>query len=73
MEVGNTIWNIFSFWQLLPHLHGFWIIQRIPGQTDWTELWSDRSIASLIANAPELHFGQEVLHGDLQGLDSDLI
>jgi hypothetical protein len=37
-----------------------------------TELWSDRLIASLIENAPKLHFGQEVLHDDLQGLYSDL-
>jgi hypothetical protein len=35
-------------------------------------LWSDRLIASLIANAPELHFIQEVHHGDLQGFYSDL-
>jgi hypothetical protein len=35
-------------------------------------LWSDRLIASLIAIAPRLHFGQEVLHGDLQRLDYDL-
>jgi hypothetical protein len=42
------------------------------GPCDWAKLWSDRLISSLIANAPELHVGQEVLHGDLQGLDSDL-
>ncbi len=42
------------------------------GQIDLIELWSDRLIASLIANAPELHFEQEVLHGDLPGLHSDL-
>jgi hypothetical protein len=35
-------------------------------------LWSDRLIASLIANAPELHFGQEILHGDLKRFYSDL-
>jgi hypothetical protein len=36
------------------------------------ELWSDRLIGILIPNAPELHFGQRVLHGDLQRLDYDL-
>jgi hypothetical protein len=36
------------------------------------ELWSDRLIESLISNAPELHFGQELLHGDLQILYYDL-
>jgi hypothetical protein len=35
-------------------------------------LWSDRLLAHLIAIAPELHFGQEVFHGDLQRLDYDL-
>jgi hypothetical protein len=37
-----------------------------------TEFWSDRLLATLIANATELHFGQEVLHGNLQRLDYDL-
>jgi hypothetical protein len=36
------------------------------------ELWSDRLIAILIANPSKLHFGQEVLHSNLQGLDYDL-
>jgi hypothetical protein len=35
-------------------------------------LWSDRLLVHLIAIAPELHFGQEVFHGDLQGLYYDL-
>jgi hypothetical protein len=35
-------------------------------------LWSDRPIEILIANPSKLHFGQEVLHGDLQRLDYDL-
>jgi hypothetical protein len=36
------------------------------------ELWSDRLIEVLILNPSKLHFGQEVLHGDLQRLDYDL-
>jgi hypothetical protein len=36
------------------------------------ELWSDRLIGILISNAPELHFGQRVIHGDLQRLNYDL-
>jgi hypothetical protein len=36
------------------------------------ELWSDKLIAILIANPSKLHFGQEVLHGDLQELDYDM-
>jgi hypothetical protein len=38
------------------------------GKTDLTELWSDR----LIANATELHFGQELFPDDLWILDYDL-
>jgi hypothetical protein len=36
------------------------------------ELWSDRLIEILIPNPFMLHFGQEVLHGDLQILYYDL-
>jgi hypothetical protein len=36
------------------------------------ELWSDRLIKILIPNAPELHFGQRLFHGDLQRLYYDL-
>jgi hypothetical protein len=36
------------------------------------ELLSNRLIEILIANQSRLHFGQEVLHGDLQGLEYDL-
>jgi hypothetical protein len=36
------------------------------------ELWSDRLIEILIPNAPEFHFGQGLLYGDLQILDYDL-
>ncbi len=36
------------------------------------ELWSDRLLEILIANPSKLHFGQEVIHGDLQGLYYDL-
>jgi hypothetical protein len=36
------------------------------------ELWSDWLIEILIANPSMLHFGQEVLHCDVQGLDYEL-
>jgi hypothetical protein len=36
------------------------------------ELWLDRLIKILIANPSKLHFAQEVLHCDLQGLYYDL-
>jgi hypothetical protein len=41
-------------------------------KTDLNELWSGRLIEILIANPSKLHFGQEVLHGDIQRLDYDL-
>jgi hypothetical protein len=37
-----------------------------------TGLWSDKLIATLMENARELHFGQEVLHSDLKRLGYDL-
>jgi hypothetical protein len=37
-------------------------------KTDLTELWSDRLIETLVANSSKLHFGQGLLHGDLQRL-----
>jgi hypothetical protein len=36
------------------------------------ELWSDMLIKILIANPSKLHFGQQLLHGDLQLLEYDL-
>jgi hypothetical protein len=41
-------------------------------KTGLNELWSDRIIEILIANPSKLHFGQEVLHGDLQRLKYDI-
>jgi hypothetical protein len=38
-------------------------------KTNLNELWSGRLIEILIANPSKLHFGQEVLHCDPQGLD----
>jgi hypothetical protein len=35
-------------------------------------LWSDRLLEILTPNALELHFGQGLLHGDLQRLYYDL-
>jgi hypothetical protein len=41
-------------------------------KTDLNELWSDRLLEIVIANSSKLHFGQEVLHGDLERLYYDL-
>jgi hypothetical protein len=32
------------------------------------QLWSDRLLETLVANPSKLHFGQGLLHGDIQGL-----
>jgi hypothetical protein len=37
-------------------------------KTDLIESWSDRPLETLVANPSMLHFGKELLHGDLQGL-----
>jgi hypothetical protein len=34
-------------------------------KTDLNGVWSDRLIEIFTPNAPELHFGQELLHADL--------
>jgi hypothetical protein len=41
-------------------------------ETGLKVLWSDMLREILIANRSKLHFGQEVLHCDLQGLNYDL-
>jgi hypothetical protein len=51
----------------------FELLKRFRVKTGLTELCSHKLIATLIANPPELHFGQEVLHGYLQCLHYDLV
>jgi hypothetical protein len=43
----------------------FELFKRFRVKAELTELSSHRLIAAPIANPPELHFGQEVLHGYL--------
>jgi hypothetical protein len=62
----------FLCWQLIPHLHEFWIIPKILGPAGLTKLWPDRLVANLISNAPELHFEQVVFYGDFQRLYYDI-
>jgi hypothetical protein len=57
----------FSLLQLLPKLY-FELFKRFRVKSGLIGLSSDRLIATLIANPPELHFEQEVRHGDLQYL-----
>jgi hypothetical protein len=71
MEVENPIWNIFM---LATSFKSPLILNysKDSRKTDLKELWSDRQIEILISNAPELHFGQGLLHGDLHRLYYDL-
>jgi hypothetical protein len=41
-------------------------------KTDLNGVWSDRLIEIFTPNALEFHFGQQLLHDDLQWLDCDL-
>jgi hypothetical protein len=71
MEVGKPIWNTFhvgKFFQISTDFE----FSKDYTKTDLNELWSNKLIEILIANPSTLHFGQGVLHGDLQRLDYDL-
>jgi hypothetical protein len=49
----------------------FEIFKRFQVKVGLANLCSYRLIATIFPNRPELHFGQEVLHGDLQSLHYD--
>jgi hypothetical protein len=54
-------------------LHGGAALRRFWVKAELTESWSHRLIATLLANAPELYFGQEVTNGDLHCLHYDQV
>jgi hypothetical protein len=62
---GNLMWNTFYYCNFFQFSMDFELFKRFWVKAELTELNSDRLIAILIANPPELQFGQEVLHGDL--------
>jgi hypothetical protein len=68
-EVENTIWNTCCYWNFFQFSIDFELFKRFRVKVVLTELCSHR----LIANPPELHFGQEVHHGDIQYLHYDLV
>jgi hypothetical protein len=51
----------------------FELIKRFQVKPSLTDLCPSRLIATLFTNRPELHFGQGVLHGDLQSLHYHLV
>jgi hypothetical protein len=65
LEVGIPIWNTFYYCNLFQISTDIELFKRFWVKAELTQLWSDRVIATLIANASELHFGHGVLHGDL--------
>jgi hypothetical protein len=59
-----------NFFQTTMH---FEIFKRFWVKTGLTDLWSYKLIATLFLNRPELHFGQGVVHGDIQSLCYHLV
>jgi hypothetical protein len=66
--VGNPIWNTFHYCNFFQISTIFELIKRFRVKADSTDLCSYRLIATNFANQPDLHFGQGLLHGDLQSL-----
>jgi hypothetical protein len=73
MEVGNPIWNTFCSCHFFHISTYFELFKRFRVKAGLTKLCSHRLIATLIANPPELHFGQEELHANLQCLHYNFI
>jgi hypothetical protein len=73
MVVRNPICNTFHYCNFFHISADFEIFKRFRVQAGLTDLCSYRLIVTLFANGPELHFGQGVIHGDLQGLHYHLI
>jgi hypothetical protein len=71
MKVGNPICNTFHVGNFFEIPMGFELIQD-SRKTDLNGLWLDRLIEILITNPSKLHFGQEVLYGDIQRLEYGL-
>jgi hypothetical protein len=71
MKVVNPIFNSSYAGNFFQIFIDFELIQGFR-KTDLKELWPDRLIEILIPNSPELHFGQGLLHDDLQRLYYDL-
>jgi hypothetical protein len=58
VEVGNTIWNTFSYYIFFQISMDFEIFKRFRVKAGLTDLCSYRLIATPIANPGELHFGE---------------
>jgi hypothetical protein len=68
LEVGNPIWNTFPYYIFFQISIDFEIFKRFRVKAGLTDLCLYKLIATPIANAGELHFGEGVHCDDLQGL-----
>jgi hypothetical protein len=68
MEVGNLIWHTSLYCNFFQFSTDFELFKRFQIKACLTDMCSYRLIATLFSNRPEVQFGQEVLHGDLQNL-----
>jgi hypothetical protein len=66
-EEGVIVNNFYNY-NLLRFSTNFELFQRFQAKAGLKDLCSLSLIASLIANRPGFHFGQEVHYGYLQGL-----
>jgi hypothetical protein len=73
VEVGNPICNTFQYCNVFQISTNFELFKRFRVTAGLTEMCSHRLIATIIANRPELHFGQGVLHGDIKYLHYRLV
>jgi hypothetical protein len=73
MEVGNLMWNTFCYLNFFQISMDFELIQIFRFKFELPDICSLWLIGTPIANPPEINFGYEVLHGDLQSLNYDLI
>jgi hypothetical protein len=63
----------FSFCNFFQISTDFELLKRFLVKARLTKMCSDRLMETLIANTPDLHFGQEVLLGDLQCLHYHIV
>jgi hypothetical protein len=73
MVVDNFKWNTFPLWSIFQISLYFQLNLRFCSKFESPENCSLRLIATTIAYPPELNFGQEVIHGDLQCVHYDLV
>jgi hypothetical protein len=72
LKVENSIWNTFHYFNFFQNFMNFELIKRFRVNADLTVLSSNRLIATLIANPPDLLLEQEMIHSDVKTMHYDL-